>query len=292
MTKILEIKNLYKKFGSEIALDNINLSMNQGEVIGLIGGNGAGKTTLSEVVAGITKPTSGSIKYNLGKNANHKEKIGIQFQDSSYPSGLSVKDLVSFARNLHKIKMDNFELKRLLQKFQMGDIYRRKVRSLSGGQRQKINVLLSIIHKPKIVILDELTTGLDILAREEVIDFTKKLIDDQSISVIIVSHQMDEIKALASRVVVLSNGKIVKDEPIASIEKTHKSLSKYMLELISSNQRQITDEDILATSWIFTSPQKNFRMFWELFKKLGWKRFVKLFKMNYKNQKKNGKVQK
>ena len=265
MKYILEIKNLSKKFGKNLVLDNINLKIKKGEIIGLIGSNGAGKTTLSEIIVGISKQTSGSIKYNFQYKKTFKEKIGMQFQDSTYPSGLTVKNLILFARDLHRINISQAKLKQLLETFQMGNFYKRKVKSLSSGQRQKINILLSIIHNPEIVILDELTTGLDISAREEIISFTKKLIKERNISAILISHHMHEIEALSNKVVVLSEGKIVKESTIKDIEKKYKSLSNYMIKLISSNQKEITDINIFETNDILTSTKRGLRWMIKLF---------------------------
>ena len=240
---IVNVKNVTKKFGSFIALNGVSFKVEQGERIGLIGGNGAGKTTMVEIIAGINKPSDGRLEFGFDYKDSHKEGVGMQFQQSEYPSGLTVKDIVVFARNLRKLEMTNEQVKEILNVFQMGDFYNRKVRSLSGGQRQKLNILLSIIHNPKLVILDELSTGLDISARENIISFTDQLLKKNNMSAILISHHMSEIKALCTRVVVLDNGHIVADRKITDIEKEHGSLNEFSKKLIAeSNLRTIALE--------------------------------------------------
>ena len=233
---ILKVNNISKQFLGFKALENISFKVRRGEKVGLIGANGAGKTTLSEIIAGIDNPTSGNIEYGFDFVSSHKEQIGMQFQQSKYPSGLTVKDIVFFARNLRGLKMSHDELFKFLKIFQMEDFFHRRVRSLSGGQSQKLNILLSLIHNPKIVILDELSTGLDISARDEIISFTKKLLKEKKISAILISHHMEEIKEICDKVIILDNGKVREIRKIKEIEEKFGSLSTYCKKtIIDSN---------------------------------------------------------
>jgi ABC-2 type transport system ATP-binding protein len=231
---ILKVNNITKEFSGFKALQNISFQIEKGERIGLIGGNGAGKTTLSEIIAGIDIPTKGNIEYGFDFTISHKENIGMQFQQSEYPSGLTVKDIVLFARNLRKLDISSKELLKFLKIFQMEDFYNRKVRSLSGGQKQKLNILLSLIHNPKLVILDELSTGLDISARDEIILFTNKLLKEKNISSILISHHMDEIKRLCNKVIILVKGKVKEIKLIKDIEKEYGSLDNYCKKVIGT----------------------------------------------------------
>ncbi|WKX02780.1 ABC transporter ATP-binding protein [Candidatus Mycoplasma mahonii] len=235
--EILKVKNISKQFGSLKVLDKVSFQMDKGEIIGLVGGNGAGKTTLSEIIAGIITPDSGTIKYIMDYKETFKEKIGMQFQQFEYPSGLTVKDIISFARNLRKLKIANQDLKELLKIFRMEPFYKRRVNNLSGGQKQKLNILISMIHDPEFLILDELSTGLDILSRDEIIKFTKKLLIQNKSSCILISHQMTEIEELCSRVIVLVDGKIAQDRKIKDIKKTRASLSDYIKDIIKTTAK-------------------------------------------------------
>ena len=233
---IIKINNLTKKFGDFEALKNINMSMAKGERIGLVGGNGAGKTTLTEIIAGIQKPTSGTIEIGFKFEESPKEGIGMQFQQSTYPSGLTVKDIIQFAVSLRKLELTQDEINEFLEVFQIKQFYKRKVRSLSGGQRQKLNILLSMIHSPKLVILDELSTGLDISAREAIIKFTNQLLTKHKMSAILISHHMEEIESLCKRVVFMSGGEIVDVKTIDEVKKIAGSLSNYLRQIIQNDE--------------------------------------------------------
>lgn len=122
----------------------------------------------------------------------------------------------------------------------MEDFYSRSSRSLSGGQRQKLNILLSILHNPELVILDEISTGLDLSAREEIIEFTKKVLKTNNITAILISHHMEEIEALCDKVVVLNKGKIVEILTFSQIEAKYGSLSKLMRKIIQEGNKKPT----------------------------------------------------
>ena len=236
---VLELKNVTKTFKNFKALDNVSFKVKQGERVALIGANGAGKTTVTEIIAGIAKPTSGTITYGFEYDKTPSEKIGMQFQVSSYPSGLTVKDMISFAIELRRIKIDKEALRNLLTTFQMDDFYNRKAKSLSGGQRQKLNILMSVLHKPDLIIFDELSTGLDALARETIIEFANTIIGKESVSAIFISHHMEEVEKLCDRVIVLDQGKIIEETSVAKIKAEYHSLDTYIKKVIRKSQKRI-----------------------------------------------------
>ncbi|TCG10557.1 ABC transporter ATP-binding protein [Mycoplasma todarodis] len=240
---IIKVNKVTKEYGELKALDNISFELMPGERVGLIGGNGAGKTTISEIIVGLNQGTKGTIEYGFDYKEQPQEKIGMQFQDSNYPSGLTIKDIIKFAINVHKIKITNEELTNLLKIFQMTDFYNRPSRSLSGGQRQKLNILLSVLHKPKLVIFDELSTGLDVLARDEIIKFSDTLLRQNEISAILISHHTEEIERICDKVIVLDHGKVMDRASIADIQRDHGSLEAFMKKIIKAgNQTQNTLE--------------------------------------------------
>ena len=235
---ILKLEDVTKVFGSFTALNKVSFEVKKGERIGLLGGNGAGKTTLSEIIMGINPLSSGTITYGFDFDHIPQEKMGMQFQDNIYPSGLRIKDIIQFAMKVNDVKMPKNELNELLDTFQMREFYNRNTRSLSGGQRQKLNILLAIINRPKLVILDEISTGLDIAARHEIINFTRDLLEKQGISAIVISHHMGEIEALCEKVVVLDRGNVDDILSIEDIVKNHGSLGEYMeRKIIEGNER-------------------------------------------------------
>ena len=231
-TKIIEVKDLIKKFGNKVANNKISFDVYKGERLGIIGANGAGKTTLVEQLIGVSKPTKGEIKYNFKYLKTPQERMGMQFQDSSYPEGLTVKDIIDFSLEIYGSQLKKSELMDMLKKFQIEDFYKAKAKGLSGGQQQKLNVFLAIIHKPEIVILDEISTGLDISAREEIIGYIDEITTKEKMTTILISHQMAEIERLCSRIIVLSKGKILYDDSIVNLKKKFKSLELLARDVI------------------------------------------------------------
>ncbi|MBO7084658.1 ABC transporter ATP-binding protein [bacterium] len=179
---LIAIKNLCmvfkrKNVGKVYAVNNISFDINYLENLAFIGANGAGKTTTVEIIAGINKPTSGTIDYNFKYKKSFQEQIGIQFQDSSYPRGITVKNVIDFMRDaqgVDKERMSDEEFDELLDIFKIKEFYNLGASKLSGGQQQRLNVLLSLMHKPKIIFLDELATGLDIQIRHKLEEFVQQ----------------------------------------------------------------------------------------------------------------------
>ncbi len=233
--KLIEIKNIYKNFGSgkseKKVLKDINFNINFLEHTALLGCNGAGKTVLSEIICGLNDPTSGEIIRNFDTD-NYKKKIGIQFQDSSYPQGVTVKKVISFIVSIYKSGISNDELKALIKIFGIEEIYNKNAMDLSGGQQQRLNLLLSLIHKPEFIILDELSSGLDIKIKSRIKRFIKEYSKKHNITILIVSHDMDEIEYLTNRIIVMYLGKVYvdasKEEVIEKYGSIQNCIEKYI----------------------------------------------------------------
>ena len=233
--KLIEIKNICKNFGSgkseKKVLKDINFDINFLEHTALLGCNGAGKTVLSEIICGLNDPTSGEIIRNFDTD-NYKKKIGIQFQDSAYPQGVTVKKVIEFIVSIHKSKISNDELKALIKIFGIEEIYDKSATDLSGGQQQRLNLLLSLIHKPEFIILDELSTGLDIKIKSRIKRFIKEYSKKHNITILIVSHDMDEIEYLTNRIIVMYFGKVYvdasKEEVIEKYGSIQKCIERYI----------------------------------------------------------------
>ena len=216
---LIAIKNLCmvfkrKNVGKVYAVNNISFDINYLENLAFIGANGAGKTTTVEIIAGINKPTSGTIDYNFKYKKSFQEQIGIQFQDSSYPRGITVKNVIDFMRDaqgVDKERMSDEEFDELLDIFKIKEFYNLGASKLSGGQQQRLNVLLSLMHKPKIIFLDELATGLDIQIRHKLEEFVQQWTKKHNITIVLVSHDMIEVEKMTQRIVLLQNGIIKVD---------------------------------------------------------------------------------
>jgi len=223
---ILEINNIVKTYKNITrkavfnAVDWISLKFKKGENVGIIGANGAGKSTLVEIIAGVRVPTKGTLKFNLDKhNDNPSRNVGLQLQSGTFPEGMVVKDILRFYLDVYGTHFSRDEMDQLLTIFQTKDKLNSKAEQLSGGQLQRLNVLLSIMHKPEILILDEISTGLDIESRNEIASFVKDLAEKYNLTLFLISHNMSEIDHLCERLIILENGKVYKDIQISKLKK-------------------------------------------------------------------------
>lgn len=229
---IIELKNLIKTY-DKVVLKDININFQKGERIALVGANGSGKTTLSEIIADIRKPSKGKVL------KNKKVAVGIQFQDTRFPFGITVMDMIKYYLKSFNIEMNAKELYDLLITYQIDDFKNKFISDLSGGQQQRLNILLAMIHKPDVIILDEVSTGLDIQVREEIFQFIKKEILNQDITIILVTHMMDEVERFCHRLIFLHEGIIVEDEKVAILMQKHQSIQKYV-------EKKLTDFKIIS----------------------------------------------
>lgn len=209
METTLEVKNLCKSYGQIKAVENINISLSPGEVFGLLGANGAGKSTVMECILGTKKQDSGTISI-LGMNPQRErkklfEKVGVQFQETNYQDKIKVAELCETTASLYKTSLD---YDALLKQFQLSDKRKTLVSELSGGQKQKLFIVLALLPNPKVVFLDELTTGLDTRARREVWRHLSAL-KAQGITILLTSHFMDEVETLCDKILILKKGESI-----------------------------------------------------------------------------------
>jgi ABC-2 type transport system ATP-binding protein len=206
---IIAVQNLHKKYGNFEAVKGISFNVLEGEIFGLLGPNGAGKSTTLEIIETLREKTSGTITvdgFDLDKDPNEIKKcIGVQLQTSGYYPGLSLTELIGLFAGLYNKSVDAAEL---LAKVNLQDKAKAKYKELSGGQKQRFSIATTLINEPKIIFLDEPTTGLDPQARrnlwELILDIRKK-----GTTVIITTHYMDEAEILCDRVAIIDSGKII-----------------------------------------------------------------------------------
>ncbi|MDR2823123.1 MAG: ABC transporter ATP-binding protein [Mycoplasmataceae bacterium] len=234
LIKVEHLQKIYNEFSSRqhVVLWDINFTVFQGDCIALVGANGSGKSTLIEILACVREASCGKIYYNLDYKIYPEEKIGIQFQKSSYPTGITVNNVIDFILDTHKIKLTLAERKELLHAFGLNDLAKENIRNLSGGQRQRVNVVLSILHKPQFLLLDELTTGLDIVSQNQILSYLKAFLNKHKITTIMSSHSIREMDTLCNRLIMIRNGYVMADARIDVIHKKFGSvetfLQKYM----------------------------------------------------------------
>jgi ABC-2 type transport system ATP-binding protein len=219
MKKIIEVQNLVKKYGDFTAVKGISFSVNEGEIFGLLGPNGAGKSTTLEIIESLRAKTSGKVYVDgmdLDENANEIKKIiGVQLQTSGYYPGLNLSELIKLFSGLYNRNVDVDEFLSLVN---LKDKAKNKFKELSGGQKQRFSIATTLINEPKIIFLDEPTTGLDPQARRNLWDLITD-IRKKGTTVIITTHYMDEAEVLCDRVAVIDSGKIIAiDTPDALID--------------------------------------------------------------------------
>ncbi len=207
--KIITVNNLVKNYGNFNAVKGISFDVYEGEIFGFLGPNGAGKSTTLEIIETLREKTSGEIMVdglNLDKDPNEIKKIiGVQLQTSGYYPGLNLLQLIELFCGLYNRNVDPMEL---LDMVNLRDKAKAQVKNLSGGQKQRFSVATTLINEPRIIFLDEPTTGLDPQARRSLWELVKK-IRERGTTVIITTHYMDEAEYLCDRVAIIDSGKIV-----------------------------------------------------------------------------------
>lgn len=212
MENIIEIEHLYKNFGDVKAVDDLSLKVKTGELYAFLGVNGAGKSTTISIICGTLAKTSGSVKV-CGADENNfdnaKKELGVVFQSSVLDKALSVRDNLKFRASLYGITGEKFEarLKELDDLLHFSEFINRPVGKLSGGQKRKIDVARALIHRPKLLILDEPTTGLDPMTRKTLWEVIYSLQKNTGMTVFLTTHYMEEA-AEADYVVIIDHGKI------------------------------------------------------------------------------------
>lgn len=206
---IIKVTDLHKSYGDFEAVKGISFNVFEEEIFGLLGPNGAGKSTTLEIIETLRRKTSGQIVVDgldLDNNPNEIKKIiGVQLQASGFYPGLNLVELINLFAGLYNEDLDPMEL---LDKVNLKDKAKAKFKELSGGQKQRFSIATTLINKPKIIFLDEPTTGLDPQARRNLWDLILD-IRKQGTTVIITTHYMDEAEVLCDRVAIIDNGKII-----------------------------------------------------------------------------------
>lgn len=206
---IITVKNLVKNYGSFQAVKGISFDVYEGEIFGLLGPNGAGKSTTLEIIETLREKTSGEVMVdgmNLDKQPGEIKKIiGVQLQTSGYYPGLNLIQLIELFCGLYNRDVNPMEL---LEMVNLKDKAKSKFKQLSGGQKQRFSVATTLINQPRIIFLDEPTTGLDPQARRSLWELVKN-IRERGATVIITTHYMDEAEYLCNRVAIMDSGNIV-----------------------------------------------------------------------------------
>lgn len=213
----IRVRNLTKSFGGRRVVDGLSFDVEKGQVFALLGHNGAGKSTTIDLILGLKTPESGTAKL-LGMDAarNRKqvfERVGVQLQHTQYQSAITVEEACVEYASLYAAPAD---FRQLLESFGLNELRKSFVSKLSAGERQKLSVVLALIGNPELVFLDELTTGLDVVARREVWR-TLKHLKEQGLTIFLTTHYMEEAEALCDRVCIIKSGKKVAEGSIDEV---------------------------------------------------------------------------
>ena len=229
--------NLTKTYGNQIAVDQLNLDIPQGQFFGLIGPNGSGKTTSIHMLSTLLQPTSGSITINGLDVTAHPQQvrrdIGLVFQESALDRMLSIEENLYFCAGLHGINKSAIKtrMNSLLDLFELQSKKRASVGSLSGGMRRAVDIIRGVLHSPKVLFLDEPTVGLDLPSRRRIWRFIRNLIDDHKLTVVLTTHYLEEA-APCDNVAFIKLGKLVSE---GSPEELIEQLGKTIVEVSGSN---------------------------------------------------------
>jgi len=222
MTTVLEARDLVKEYPDVLAVDGVSFSVPEGTCFGLLGPNGAGKTTTVEIIEGVTSATSGEVYY-YGEPAGAKfqQEAGIQFQNTALQDFLTVRETVEMFRALYDRKAD---LDEVIEQCSLTELLERDNRKLSGGQRQRLLLAVALVNRPRLIFLDEPTTGLDPQARRNFWDLVQSL-RAKGASIVLTTHYMDEAQVLCDEIAIMDAGKIIaQGAPNELLRKQYKGL--------------------------------------------------------------------
>ncbi|MDA0993470.1 MAG: ABC transporter ATP-binding protein [Proteobacteria bacterium] len=202
----LEARNLVKQYPGVLAVSDVSFAVREGICFGLLGPNGAGKTTTVEIMEGVTPATSGAVwYYGSPAGKRFREEAGIQFQSTALQDYITVGETLEMFRSLYDRKAD---LGHVIEQCSLGDLLNRDNRKLSGGQRQRLLLAVALVNRPRLIFLDEPTTGLDPQARRNFWELVKRILGEGT-TVILTTHYMEEAEILCDEIAIMDSGKIM-----------------------------------------------------------------------------------
>lgn len=246
---MIEVKNVTKKYGNFIAVDNVSFTVNDGEVVGFLGPNGAGKSTTMNMITGFIEPTEGTIEVNgydiLKQPLKAKKKIGYMPEGVPLYNELTVKEFVTFMAELKKVprKERKEKVAKVLYEVGIEDVANKLIRNLSRGYKQRVSMAGALIGDPEVIILDEPTVGLDPKQITEIRQLIKKL--GKKHTVILSSHILSEISQICEKVIIINKGKIIAVDTPANLEKKTESKNVILLTVEDNkNNMEKLNKDI------------------------------------------------
>lgn len=237
----IKINNLTKKYDDIVAVNNLNLEINEGELFSLLGVNGAGKTTIIKMLTCLIRPTSGDafiLGKSIVKNSDEvKQVINVSPQETAIALNLSVRENLEFIAGIYQLKDIKKEVDKIIKQFSLEPVKNRIARNLSGGYQRRLSIAMAVLTEPKVLFLDEPTLGLDVLARRELWQIIEKLKDKTTI--ILTTHYMEEAYKLSDRIGIIANGQLIEVGTSKElIKKAHaKNFEDAFVNLASEGQK-------------------------------------------------------
>ena len=248
MATALTVSNITKTFKKEKgdsfnALDNVSLAIEEGKIYGLLGPNGAGKSTLISIISGTLMPTSGQVQL-FGKDVAKdtiatKSFIGIVPQEVVVEAAFTVKEVLYYFSGMYGVPVGEREkrIKAVLEDLSLEDKMNEKARSLSGGMKRRLMIAKALLHKPKLIILDEPTAGVDVALRQKIWELVRR-VNQEGTTILFTTHYLEEAEQLCEEITVINHGKVVEQGNLAAIQKEF-SKSVIHFELFNQNAEQL-----------------------------------------------------
>ena len=242
---LIEVKNITKRFGHKVVLDNITLAIDEGDVFGLIGPNGAGKSTLINIMTGLWDSDSGEViigGYDLKKEPlKVKEQIGLVPQEIALFEGITAYDNLEFFGYLYGLKGRQLKerIDEALEVTGLKDRRKEKVNKFSGGMKRRLNIACAILHHPRILIMDEPTVGIDPQSRNHIFEFTRRMNKENNTTVIYTSHYMEEVEMLCNKVFIIDLGQEVAYGDKKSIKSMISNNDRILIEAFDYRREMI-----------------------------------------------------
>jgi ABC-2 type transport system ATP-binding protein len=206
---ILDVRELVVAYGTRTAVDGISFQIKRGEIFGLLGPNGAGKTSTLSAIEGLLKPRRGTAAIDgidiQADPVEAKSRLGVQLQASSFQSELTIEQIVRLYAGLYGVQITREEIDDRIRDVGLGSELGKRFKSISGGQQQRLSLLIAVIHRPLLLLLDEPTSGLDPQSRRQLWDRIEKLRRDGG-SILLTTHSMEEAQAVCDRVAIIDHG--------------------------------------------------------------------------------------
>lgn len=254
-TPVAQLDNIIKRFGTQVALDHLSITVEKGEVFGLLGPNGAGKTTCIRILSGLSDSNSGTVKLfgeHMNGNANSiKRRLGIVPQELAIYDMLTAAENVEYFGRLYGLKGDQLKerVKYTLNIVGLSDVGKKLPKKFSGGMKRRLNIACSIVHKPELLIMDEPTVGIDPQSRNHILSFVHEYAKHGA-TIIYTSHYMEEVERLCSRVAIMDEGRVIAQGTVEELTRT--LLFEEQLSLEVQNPSPAFIEQIKAVQGVRT----------------------------------------